>query len=168
MSVVQSIAHAVEPWQSAYNNSPAVSTSVIFVHLGAMLFGGGVAIAADRATLRASRSEEAEKRRMLRELDTTHAVVIAALVVSFASGLALAAADVKNFATSPVFWTKMSFVVLLLLNGWVLRSAERGAMNAAPGDNAARFWQRLRTTSLLSIALWTCVLLAGTILVNAT
>ncbi len=168
MSVVQAIAHAVQPWQSAYNNSAAVSTSVIFVHLGAMLFGGGVAIAADRATLRASHGDTVEKLRMLRELATTHTVVIAALVVSFASGLALAAADVKNFATSPVFWIKMGLVALLLLNGWMLRSAELGALTAADHENSLRFWKRLRATSLLSIALWTCVLLAGTILVNAT
>lgn len=168
MSVVQSIAHAVQPWQSAYNNSPAISTSVIFVHLGAMLFGGGIAIAADRSTLKSTRSEAAEQMRVLRELGSTHTVVIAALVISFVSGLALAAADVKNFAGSPVFWTKMALVVLLLVNGWMLRSAERGAMIAADREISARFWKRLRATSLLSIALWVCVLLAGTILVNAT
>src|SRR4051812_39864230 len=168
MSVVESIAHAVEPWQSAYNNSPAISTGVIFVHLGAMLLGGGVAIAADRVTLKAVRADGLEKVRVLRELETTHATVIAALVVSFMSGLALAAADVKNFATSPVFWTKMALVALLLVNGWTLQSAERGALRETDRAGSSRYWARLRATSILSIALWTCVLLAGTILVNAT
>ena len=168
MSVIQSVAGAVEPWQSAYNNSAALSTSVIFVHLGAMLFGGGVAIAADRVTLKALRGDDAEKVRVLRELEATHTTVIIALAVSFISGVALAAADVKNFATSPIFWTKMALVALLLVNGWTLRSAERGALREGDRAGSSRYWPRLRATSILSIALWTCVLLAGTILVNAT
>ncbi len=105
---------------------------------------------------------------MLRQLETTHASVVFALGLSFISGIALAAADVKNFAASPVFWTKMTLVAFLLLNGWMLRSAERGALRAMDRASSSRHWMRLRTTSIFSIALWTCVLLAGTILVNAT
>lgn len=168
MTVVQSLAGAFEPWQSAYNNSKTIATSVIFVHLAAMLFGGGIAIAADRLTLKAIRQDADARTRALRDLDLTHAVVIISLVFSFVSGLALAAADIKNFASSPVFWVKMALVASLLVNGAVLRSTERSAMKGSDPAVNGRLWARLKLTSILSIILWTCVLLAGTILVNAT
>ena len=125
MSVVQSVAHAVEPWQSLYNNSKAVATSVIFSPPRRDAFRWRNRHRRGSFNTARKPRDGRDKIAALRELDLTHNVVITALVVSFISGLALAAADVKNFASSPVFWTKMTLVALLLVNGWFLRSTEQ-------------------------------------------
>jgi len=168
MSIVQTIAAAAAPWQATFSNSKAIASTVIFLHLGAMLFGGGTALAADRATLKASRADPASRLGVLRDLDSTHTIVVSTLTLSFVSGLALAASEVENFAGNPVFWTKMSLVALLLVNGWMLRSAERKAIATTDTLKIATLWKRLRVSAILSIVLWTSVVLAGTILVNAT
>src|SRR5690348_5704644 len=131
-SVLQSLAHALEPWQSAYSNSKAISTAVTVVHIGAMLFAGGYALAADRAMLRAYHDRFAgERRGALEELAAVHRWVILGLVLLLLSGLLQAAADVNTYATSAVFWTKMVLVALLAVNGALLRSAEVRALSSA-------------------------------------
>ncbi|MDP9349822.1 MAG: hypothetical protein M3P24_11895, partial [Gemmatimonadota bacterium] len=56
------------PWASLYNDSPPLQTVVLFAHLAGMLVGGGFALAADRATLRAAHADAAEQERHLAEL----------------------------------------------------------------------------------------------------
>jgi len=48
--MLQQLVAAVEPWKSAYSNSKISAVAVTSVHLVALLFGGGLAVAADRAT----------------------------------------------------------------------------------------------------------------------
>ena len=45
----------VETWSSIYSNSAAIKSALGFAHLGGLLAGGGMAIAADRSTLAAHR-----------------------------------------------------------------------------------------------------------------
>ena len=167
MSLVPLLAHLFAPWQSLFGDSKVVATGVTGVHLVALLFGGGLAIAADRATLRAGVAPE-DRRRMLAELHAEHRPVLAALTFLFASGTALAAADVKTFATSPLFALKLVLVTLLLGNGLVLARTEqalrRGAGETGPDP---RLWRRLRATAWVSLTLWTITALTGTALVNA-
>jgi hypothetical protein len=164
MTIVAALAHACAPWQSLYSNSKPVATAVTATHLVAMLFGGGLAVAADRRTLRADTGDTDARRRLLDELSAVHRPVLAALAVLFVSGVAFAAADVETFAKSPAFAVKLVLVTLLLGNGAVLARTE-GALRTA--DATTRLWRRLRIAARLSLLLWTALVVAGTVLVNA-
>ena len=158
MTLVQTLAHAFAPWQSLFSDSKTVASVVTGVHLVGLLFGGGLAVAADRSTLRAYRRHPSERAGALAELHAVHRPVL----------LALATADVETFAASPIFAIKLALVTLLLTNGAVLERTERALRLAAdsPGREA-RLWRRLRTTAYLSLLLWTSTVVAGTVLVNA-
>ena len=176
MTVLHAIAQVLEPWKTAYSDSSTLSSIVTSVHLGALMFGGGLAVAADRATLRLGRGDVEARARQLGELHATHGPVLWALALLFASGVALAAADIEAFAASPAFWVKLGLVALLLANGAVLARTERalrrryaGVPDPAARDEVAseRLWRRLRRTAALSMLLWTATLVAGAVLVNA-
>ena len=171
MSIVPALAHAFAPWQSLYSNSKPVETAVNATHLVAVLFGGGFAVSADRATLRAAAQDPGARQRLLGELSAVHRPVLMALGVLFVSGVAQATADVDTFAKSPAFAAKLLLVFLLLANGFVLARTEM-KLRAAPAAGTEeprvdRLWRRLRTTARLSLLLWTVTVVAGTVLVNA-
>ena len=171
-AIVQSLVTIAKPWAGLYGDSVAVSSAVTFAHVGGMLFGGGLAIASDRATLRALKGSADDRSRLLTELSSSHRWVLTALAVIFVSGLLLALSDVKTFAVSGVYWIKMGLVALLLLNGAVLQRTEQELRRDSLRDPAApdvkRRWSRLRLTAITSIALWTLIALAGVILVEAS
>jgi len=165
-SVVESLTHAVAPWKHAYDDSKVIDTIVVFVHLAALLVGGGIALATDRATLRAVRGDATERERQLAELGLTHRIVVPALAVAFLSGLLLFLADVKTFATSIAFWIKMALVASLLVNGLLMTRYENALRRASSAD--VEPWSRLRTTAVASAVLWLATLLAGVALTNAS
>jgi hypothetical protein len=160
----ESLTKLLEPWASYYSDSKAVNTLVTFVHLGALLVGGGAAIAADRDTLRAGSWGDTERGHHLGELRQLHRVVITALIVVVLSGLLMFTGDIETYWGSKVYWTKMLFFVALLVNGAIMRGVEqRLAVDSRTGSPA---WARLRTTAKTSIALWLLTLLAGVALMN--
>jgi hypothetical protein len=167
---IHALAQPFEPWNSLYSHSKLVSTTVITVHLGAMFLGGGLAVAADRATLRVAAERPDERTRQLAEISDTHRPVLIALACLFVSGVAMALADLENFLTNPVFWIKLSLVTLLLINGALLQRSESALRRiGARGDEAVpERWKRVRTFSVLSITLWIATFVAGSILTNAT
>jgi hypothetical protein len=167
---LQQLEHALAPWQSLYNNSKLLSTSVVGAHLVALLFGGGYAVAADRFTFRALRAGEADRARQLAELHAVHRPVLIALALSFVSGVLLAAADVKTFATSPAFWVKLALVALLCANGGVLTITESRlrASVTSTTSSTSPMWARLRVFTICSVTLWTATLIAGVVLQNAS
>jgi len=162
--------HITAPWQSAFSNSKVISTSVTGAHLFALFIGGGFAVAADRSTLRAFRTDVQARARQLAELRQVHRPVLIALAVMFVSGVMLALSDVKTFATSPTFWIKMMLVLLLVLNGAVLTKTEQalGHGGIPTEHQERRLWNRLRASSWCSLFLWSATLLAGVILQNAS
>lgn len=170
-SVLQAVATAAKPWASLYGDSTAVSSAVTFFHLSGLLFAGGLAISTDRATFRALRGTDEDRSRLLVDLGNTHSWVLAGLSVIFVSGLLLALSDVKTFGYSPVYWTKMSLVVLLLLNGSLLQRTERklraGSQLIQSTAPRQRLWSRLRFAAATSMVLWTAIVLAGVILVES-
>ena len=149
------------PWASLYSNHAALRTAVVFAHIGGLVGAGGCAVAADRATLLALRRHEAERRHQVEALAGTHRVVIAGLTFIVVSGLLLFAGDVQTFFYSRVYWIKMAMILLLLVNGAALTSAERRASRGA--DDA---WGRLRATAIVSLALWFLITFAGVALTN--
>jgi hypothetical protein len=169
MSLVPFLAQAFAPWHDLYGDSKAVAIAVSATHLLALLFGGGFAVAADRATLRTEFEDVRTRRRALEELAAVHRPVLTALAVLFLSGCALAAADVETFAASPFFAAKLLLVALLLANGAVLARTEAALRRrgADIGPTADRLWRRLRATARLSMGLWAATLLAGTVLVGS-
>src|SRR5256885_9895379 len=91
--------------------------------------------------------------------DLVHRWVVGGLALIFASGLLMALAQVANFGTSVVFWTKMGLVALLIGNGYARLRTE---IALRQGSLAA--WSWFRRTSTASLVLWFLVLLAGTLL----
>jgi hypothetical protein len=161
MTAVETISNFAQPWASLYNNSKVVANGVMFSHLSGLVLGGGGAVAADRASLRAVRASATQQASHLRELSLVHRAVIWGLSITFLSGILLAAADVETYATLPAFWLKMGLIGLLLGNGFAMQRAER-AIGA--GGQA---WARLHRTAIASLVLWFAVLLASTFLTSA-
>jgi hypothetical protein len=171
--VMQQLIAAAAPWQALYSKSKVLPPIVTTVHLVALLFGGGLAVAADRATLRVGRRGATDRSVQLAELRAVHRPVLVALVALFASGVLLTAADLQTYLDAPMFWVKLGLVTLLLVNGFVLERTEaalRGlsARDVTPDARIAQLWRRLRGSAMCSLALWTATLIAGALLVNVT
>src|SRR5574338_461319 len=110
MTAVQALSNFAQPWATLFSDSRLVSSGVMFSHLSGLVLGGGGAVAADRASLRAVRASATQQTSHLRELALVHRAVIWGLSITFASGVLLAAADVETYATLPAFWLKMGLI----------------------------------------------------------
>jgi hypothetical protein len=165
MSIVQTIAAAVKPWNELYSHSKVVAGGVTYVHIAALLLGGGFAVASDRAVLRARTADADTRRYLLRDFATVHRPVVLALGVMVASGLALLLADVETFLVSPVYWTKMLLFVALLTNGYVVTRTERGLVADPAPSNP--LWGRFTVGAVASLTLWLATTLAGVVLANS-
>jgi hypothetical protein len=164
--LVDRVANLTEPWASLYNDSPALQTTITFLHLAGIFLGGGFAIATDRETFVALRAARLSGQiRHLAHLHTIHRPVLVGLVMALGSGFLLLAADVQTFARSTVFWVKMVLLGLLLANGYVLERTETALREGTPDSPA--LWARLRYISGASIALWLGLILAGTVLMSS-
>jgi hypothetical protein len=167
--LLKTIEEVFAPWQDLYSDSTALSTTVTALHLIGMLIGGGLAIAADRATLRISEEQPGERERHLGELNAIHRPVLIALTLLFVTGVAMVTSDISTFLSSPVLWVKLGLVALLVFNGVVLERTET-ALRRTDGlatDSPPALWGRLRFSAICSIALWIATLVAGTVLVSA-
>ena len=163
MTLVETLTQFAKPWASAYSDSKLLMNSVTFLHVAGFLVAGGLALSADRAVFRAARADDATRRVHVSELNAVHTPVLAGLAVAFVTGILLFLSDVATFATAPVFWVKMGFLVLLLGNGAVL---SRAGNRLANGEEGARNWQVLRRSAAASSALWLVAVLTGVMLVN--
>lgn len=159
------IKQLLSPWQSAYGDSAVIATTVTAIHLIGMLVGGGLAISADRATLRVTSEHSGKREWHLGELNAIHRPVLIALSIIFVSGLAMVASDIKIFLTSPILWVKLGLVALLVLNGVVLERTETALRTGS--DFASALWTRLRVSAIASIVLWIGILVTGVALANA-
>lgn len=148
-------------WAHTYSDHKAVSEAVNFIHFGGILLAGGLAVAADRATLRLSRaqSDGGTSSWALTEIAGVHRLVLGGLAVVLASGLLQTLADLGTYLPSVVFWTKMGLVAVLLGNGWIRMRAENAVRR---GDGGA--WPAYRRTSVVSLILWFTLVLLGTVL----
>ena len=164
--LVDRVANLTQPWASLYNDSPALQTTITFLHLAGIFLGGGFAIASDRETFIALRAARLSGQiRHLAHLHTIHRPVLLGLVIALGSGFLLFAADIQTFARSPVFWVKMFLLGLLLANGYLLSRTETALRGGQPDSPV--LWARLRYVSAASIALWLGLILAGTVLMSS-
>jgi hypothetical protein len=150
----------LDPWADLYGGSVVISTAMAASHLAGMLVGGGFAIAADRATLRALR-QPAALAHHLDELESIHRPVLLGLALTFVTGLLMFAADFRALAGSPVFWAKMAVLAALLANGAWLRQSARALRR---GRSLATIRGRLAGSARASAALWLSALILGSIL----
>jgi hypothetical protein len=165
MAIIETLEAALKPWADFYGHTKPVQAGIEFLHVGGLLVGGGFAIASDRAALRALKADLEQRKHVLRDFATIHTPVIMALAVSVISGLLMLASDVGTFLVSPVFWTKMALVLLLLANGYLVkRTDEQLNADPSPGNRA---WSRFRIGAIASITLWLSTTLAGVILLNS-
>jgi uncharacterized membrane protein len=160
MSMPETLVGLTSGWAAFYADSAATRTLVTFAHVGGLLAGGGLAVATDRATLRAGRLSASEQQEHLSTLRRAHAAVIAGLVVVTISGVLMFASDVETYWASPIYWTKMAAIVLLLINGLLLRRA------AATAERGTEGWPALRRAAVTSLVLWFAVTLFGVALAN--
>lgn len=169
MSIVQSLVHVAAPWKSIYSDSSVVSTTVTTLHVVSMLVGGGLAIAADRMTLRALRHDLPDWRFHLAELHDVHRPVLIMLFTLFFTGVLMAAADLETFLTSPVFWLKLGLVTLLVANGAFVYHTETRVAEATREEPivTGSLGRRLRLSAVFSLALWLCTAVAGMVLTQA-
>jgi hypothetical protein len=163
---LKAIEHAFDPWKQTYSDSVPLSTAVTAIHLLAMLFGGGLAIAADRTTL-LLRGENADQRRQhLVDLNAVHRPVLIALSVSFITGVAMLTSDIATFVASPALWVKLTLVALLLINGVLLNRTETALRRSEDVSGSESLWGRLKFNAISSLVLWSATLVAGITLVN--
>ncbi len=155
------LSHLLESWASIYANHAALRTAIEFMHIGGLLAGGGCAVTADLATIRAAREGPAARTVHLLLLKRTHRLVVSGLAALATSGVLLFAADVGTFLYSRIFWLKMGLVVLLLVNGALIVAGEGRVQRDAP-----RAWTRLHYTAVSSLVLWFLTALAGVTLTN--
>jgi hypothetical protein len=156
-----SIAELADTWSSIYSTSPAIKSALAFTHIGALVAGGGAAIAADRTTLRAMRRGQAALDHELEHLHHVHRFVIVGLALVIVSGLLLMFADLDAYLAAPVFWIKMALVVLLMANGALVM---RGGRRTHAGDPSGP--RLLRMAAISSLTLWFGTTLVGAILLN--
>lgn len=145
-------------WAHRYSDAKALSAGVTYLHLAGILVAGGFAVATDRASLLIRPEEDPDVAREVERLHAVHTFVLGGLAVTATSGVLMLLADLHTYVTSPLFWVKMTLILLLLGNGWLRLRAER-----ALGDGLDA-WRAFRRTSVASVVLWFGVLLAGAFL----
>ncbi|MES2524873.1 MAG: hypothetical protein V4617_19400 [Gemmatimonadota bacterium] len=171
--MLESLDSWLQPWAAYVADHQALAITITAIHVLAMFTAGGLAVATDRRVLAVMtsslRTDPTVRRLTLEELASSHAIVIAALAVTFSSGLMLLGADLATFTASPVYWAKMSAIVLLLLNGIRLRLAERRLRTMAPDQDRALAASTgaLRQSAAVSLVLWFTIVLLGVTLGNS-
>src|ERR1700736_3156 len=164
MLVLDEVVRLAAPWHHLFDRSRPVVMATVGIHVLSMLVAGGLAIAHDRGSLRASGFSEMIRSHHLEELRAVHRPVVVALAICMASGVALFASDVQTYAFSPTFWIKLSLIALLLVNALLMQSSERTLSVSAAGNAAALAWSRIRVSSVVSVALWASIVLVSIVL----
>ncbi len=135
-----------------------VSLLIRYLHLAALMVGGGTALAIDRVVLGTARTRTDDRRRAaFTAMKGSHRVVVPALAIMAASGILMAAADWATFVASRLFWFKMISVGFLVINGMALVGAER----AYAKHTDVLMWRRVVIASGASCALWLLILWIG-------
>jgi hypothetical protein len=141
-------------------------------HLLAIAYALRYAIAGDMAALKLTASHSkgiaGRSNSYITTITRAHRHVITGLALALIAGLAQLAAQLDYLPRSPIFWTKMLTLLLLLANGRIIQltgrrlAASTGAGNVE-GHNA-RDLRDLRFAALRSVFLWVAMILLGLML----
>lgn len=166
MSAPASLVALVDPWSQLYGDSALLQTLVVFGHIAALVFAGGLAVTLDRGTLRAARGSSEIRWRQLEDLRAAHRLVLTGIGLSLVTGLLLLAADLETYFGAWMFWLKLGLIALLLLNGYAMTRIEsRIGLTPNAADDAG--WSSLRVSAAISMVLWFAIAFMGVALVNA-
>lgn len=158
---MSALVHLTESWSSLYSNSATLRTFISFGHVAGLIFGGGCAVAADRATILAARQDSPARQRQIHHIENIHRVVLVGLGFVVLSGLLLFLADFDTYVHSKVFWIKMGAVALLFVNGGrIVYEGRRAETGSAQG------WSALKNAAVASLVLWFSATLLGVALPN--
>jgi hypothetical protein len=158
MGIVTSIGSATTSWAAYYGDHPMISLAIRYLHIAALMIGGGTALAIDRVVLGSARNSTHDRRHAaFTAMRGSHRVVVPSLVIVTATGILMTAADWSTFETSWVFWTKMIGFGLLVINGMALVAAERAYARGAQ----VMMWRRVVVASGASVLLWLVILWFG-------
>jgi hypothetical protein len=157
------LVRTLEPWATTYGDSSVLPTLVVFGHIAALVFAGGLAITLDRGTLRAARGSAEDRLRQAADLGGAHRLIIGGLALSAVTGVLLLAADVETYLDAPAFWVKMALVASLLVNGYRMMRAEQRTRAPEESEGA---WTSLRRSAIASMILWFATAFLGVALVN--
>lgn len=145
-------------WSGYYSDHQMISLSIRYLHLAALMVGGGTALAIDRVVLGTARTRTDDRRRAAwQAMQGSHRVVVPSLIIVAATGVLMTAADWETFEVSWLFWTKMITFVLLIANGALLVAAERRYSQ----NSGVEMWRRVILASGASVLLWLLVLWIG-------
>ena len=158
MGFATSISTATSWWATYYSDHQLISMFIRYVHLAALMVGGGTALAIDRVVLGTARTRTEDRRRAAwQAMQGSHRVVVPSLVVVAFTGVLMTAADWATFEVSRLFWIKMVTFGLLIANGAALVAAERRYSQSTD----VNVWRRVVIASGASVLLWMIVLLIG-------
>jgi len=157
-----------EPWQKLYAHSTLVATLVLFGHVAGLLVAGALTFSTEAGALRLDPADDGERRRYLRAASPSRGVIARALAVAMVSGVLLFLADLEAFAVSPIFWTKMLLVVLLLTNVVVGSRLDARLLReeGTSRDDHHALWRRRRASAWATAVLWFALVLSGSALAN--
>jgi uncharacterized membrane protein len=159
MPVLETLVSVFAPWAKVYGDSTALSAGLTFAHLGSMMVGGGLAIAADRTVLRAGTPAAPDARLAIADaVGDVHRPVVTALVISAISGGLQLTADLETLAVSKVMWVKIGLLLLLTANGFLMLRNEQGVRRDSGSSKA---FGALRVRAITSVVLWLAITLAG-------
>ena len=146
-------------WWSVYDSDhQMLSLTLRYVHLAALMVGGGTALAIDRVVLGTARRRTEDRRQAaMTALSGSHRVVVPALIVVALTGVLMTAADWSTFEVSKLFWSKMALFALLVANGGALVAAERRYAEGV----ALEKWRGVIMASGASVLLWLLILWVG-------
>jgi hypothetical protein len=156
-----------EPWQKLYAHSTLVATLVLFGHVAGLLVAGALTYSTEMGALRLDPADDAARQRYLRIASPARSVIGGALAVAMISGCLLFLADLEAFAVSPVFWTKMLLVVLLLVNAAVASRLDARLLHEVDAARAQDgLWRRRRASAWTTAVLWFALVLSGSALAS--
>ncbi len=158
MGFASFITSATTSWSAYYSDHQMVSLLIRYVHLAALMIGGGTALAIDRVVLGTARNRNHDRRHAaVQALKGSHRVVVPALLVVSITGVLMTAADWETFEASKLFWSKMIGFALLVVNGSALVAVERRYTH----HTDAPLWRRVVVASGTSVLLWLVILWIG-------
>jgi hypothetical protein len=157
-----------EPWQKLYAHSTIVATLVLFGHLAGLVVAGALTFSTEAAALRLHPADAGARLRYLRVASPSRVAIALALALAMVSGFLLFLADLEAFAVSPVFWTKMLLVVLLLANAFIASRLDARLFreNDVAPERHDGLWRRRRASAWATAVLWFALVLSGSALAN--